>query len=84
MRKNPRVCLQFSVFHDFGEYVYKGHHHDYRSVITKAEFPIRTKEDVPFLDVFSLEKDKIPFDISDIIKERKYRHKKQLYNFYFI
>lgn len=133
MRKDPRVCLEFSQFNDFGEYKYKDHHHDYRSVIAKgiikiidakedyetfkngynllytcnnrkiipledrprlpimyigviecdmkdvtakAEFPIRTKEDVPFLDVFSLEKDETPFDISDIIKERRGRIKK--------
>lgn len=133
MRKDSRVCLEFSAFNDFEEYKYKGHRHDYRSIIAKgiikivdakedyetfkkgynllyicnhrkivpledrpqmppmyigaiecdmknvtakSEFPIRTKEDVPFLDVFSLEKDETPFDISDIIKDRKSRMKK--------
>lgn len=128
MRKNSKVCLEFSIFNDFKGYKYKGHYHDYRSIIAKgiirivdvnedyetflkgynllyrcndreikpleerphlppmyigviecdlkdvtakAEFPIRSVEDVPFLDVFSLEKDETPFDISDIIALRR-------------
>lgn len=128
IQKNPKVCLSFNAFHDFPDCKYKGHYHDYRSVIAKgiirlidghddyatykrgyellytcnhreikpledrptippmyigviecdmkdvtakSEFPIRTKEDVPFIDVYSMPKDDTPFDISDIIKERK-------------
>ncbi|MFR7591108.1 MAG: pyridoxamine 5'-phosphate oxidase family protein [Longibaculum sp.] len=128
IRKNPRVCLQFSLFHDFPDCPYKGHRHDYRSVIAKgviriidanedyetyqkgynllytcnhreivplenrhplpamyigeivcdmknvtakSEFPLRTKDDVPFMDVYSLPKDDTPFDISDIIEKNK-------------
>ena len=128
MRKNSKVCLEFSIFNDVKGYKYKGHYHDYRSIIAKgiirivdvnedyetflkgynllytcndreikpleerprlpsmyigviecdfkdisakAEFPIRGVEDVPFIDVFSLEKDETPFDISDIIELRR-------------
>lgn len=44
---------------------------DFKDISAKAEFPIRGVEDVPFIDVFSLEKDETPFDISDIIALRK-------------
>lgn len=128
LRKDPKVCLEFSAFHDFPDCKYKGHYHDYRSVIAKgimtlidgnddyetfkrgydllytcnnreikpleerkmilpmyigvvecdmkdvtakSEFPLRTIEDVPFLDVYSMEVDNEPFDISDIIAKRK-------------
>lgn len=128
MRKNPKVCLEFSAFHDFPDCKYKGHYHDYRSVIAKgviriidanddyttfekgynllytcnqreivplqsrktippmyigeivcdmknvtakSEFPIRTKEDVQFLDVHSLPHDETPFDISDLLLKKK-------------
>lgn len=131
IQKNPKVCLSFNAFHDFPDCKYKGHYHDYRSVIAKgiiklidghddyaiykrgyellytcnhreikpledrttippmyigviecdmkdvtakSEFPIRTKEDVPFIDVYSMPKDDTPFDISDIIKERKMQY----------
>ena len=46
---------------------------DRKNVTAKSEFPIRTIEDVPFTDVYSKEKDDTPFDISDIIAERKAR-----------
>lgn len=128
IKKDPRVCLEFSAFNDFPDRKYKGHYHDYRSVIAKgtmklvdgnqdydtfkkgydllyvcnnreikpledrpaippmyigviecdmanvtakSEFPIRKKEDVPFIDVYSQEIDEEPFDISDIIAARK-------------
>lgn len=128
LRKDPKVCLEFSAFHDFPDCKYKGHYHDYISVIAKgimtlidgnddyetfkrgydllytcnnreikpleerkmilpmyigvvecdmkdvtakSEFPLRTIEDVPFLDVYSMEVDNEPFDISDIIAKRK-------------
>ena len=128
IKKDPRVCLEFSAFNDFPDRKYKGHYHDYRSVIAKgtmklvdgnqdydtfkkgydllyvcnnreikpledrpaippmyigviecdmanvtakSEFPIRKKEDVPFVDVYSQEIDEEPFDISDIIAARK-------------
>ena len=124
IRKDPRVCLEFSAFNDFPDCKYKNHYHDYRSVIAKgvlklvdgnddyetfkqgynllytcnnreikpledrptlppmyiglivcdmkdvtakSEFPIRSIEDVPFIDVYSMEPDDTPFDISDII-----------------
>ena len=44
-----------------------------KNVTVKSEFPIRTSEDVPFTDVYSKEKDDTPFDISDIIAERRLR-----------
>lgn len=128
MQKDPRVCVEFSMFNDFPDRQYKGHRHDYRSVIAKgkikivdgnedyetfkrgydllytcnnreivplesrkvippmyigvieckmedvsakSEFPIRTVDDVPFVDVYSLPQDNVPFDISDIIAKRK-------------
>ena len=127
MQADPHVALAFALYHDFPDRKYKGHYHDYRSVMAKgtlsfidpqsdyetykkgfgllytcnhrdikpldpehlphmymikvhckrtdvtakAEFPIRTKEDVPFLDVYALEPDSTPFDLSDIIKERR-------------
>ncbi len=128
LRKDPRVCLEFSAFHDFPDCQYKRHYHDYRSVIAKgvmkiidgnedyetflkgynllytcnnraikpleerqsippmyigviechmhdvtakSEFPLRTVEDVPFLDVYSMKKDDEPFDISDILENKK-------------
>ena len=128
MKKDPRVCLEFSMFNDFPDRPYKGHYHDYRSVIAKgevvlytykdnpeiwekgynlmytcnhrdikplkdrpavpnmyigvitcdmnnvtakSEFPIRTVDDVPFINVYDMEEDTIPFDISDIIANRK-------------
>lgn len=132
MRKDPKVCLEFSMFNDFPDRSYKGHRHDYRSVIAKgririidinddyktfkkgydllytcnhreivplesrkvkppmyigeivcdmkdvtakSEFPIRTLEDVPFVDVYSLPEDNEPFDIKDIIQARKINKK---------
>lgn len=128
MRLDPHVCAEFSEFYDFPDHKYKGHYHDYRSVIAKglihivdanenyelynkayesmytcngrevkplkerpsippvymaviecemknvtakSEFPIRTVEDVPFIDVYSVPNDNTPFDISDIIASKK-------------
>lgn len=128
MKKNPKVCVEFSIFNDFPDRKYKGHYHDYRSVIAKgiiklvdgnddydtykrgydllytcnnreivplesrkaippmyigviecsmkdvtakSEFPIRSVADVPFIDVYTMEKDETPFDLSDIIASRK-------------
>ena len=130
MRKDNRVCLAFNAFHDFPDRKWKGHVHDYRSVIAKgtievldgkedyetfetgynllytcnnrdikplskrpalppmyigkitcplsmvsakSEFPIRCKEDVPFIDVYQMPDDDQPFDLSDIIAKRKRR-----------
>ncbi len=131
MRRDPRVCLQFSEFNDFPDRPWKKHLHDYRSVTAKglvdaivdgtedeesyaiykrgynllylcngrplkpleerkvmpamyiarircpwdkitakSEFPLRTVEDVPFIDVYAMEDDDTPFDISDIIARR--------------
>lgn len=36
IKKNPKVCLEFSAFNDFPDHKYKGHCHDYRSVIAKG------------------------------------------------
>lgn len=44
---------------------------DLKDVIAKSEFPIRTVEDVPFLNIYEQEDDEVPFDISDIIADRK-------------
>lgn len=128
MKRDNRVCLSFSAFHDFPDRKWKGHVHDYRSVIAKgtieiidghedyetfkkgydllytcnhreikpledratippmyigkitcplsqvtakSEFPIRTVEDIPFINVYEMPDDDTPFDISDIIRERK-------------
>ena len=46
-----------------------------KDVTAKSEFPLRTVEDVPFLNVYEQEDDEIPFDISDIIADRKARMK---------
>ena len=128
MKNDPRVCLEFSMFQDLPDRPYKGHRHDYRSVIAKgdirvidakedyetfergynllytcnnreikplkerktlpamymgmivcdmknvtakSEFPLRTPEDVPFINVYDMPEDLEPFDISDIIEKRK-------------
>nr|WP_276925443.1 hypothetical protein [Faecalibaculum rodentium] len=39
-------------------------------VTDKSEFPLRTVEDVPFVDVYSMPEDNTPFDIRDIIAKR--------------
>lgn len=128
LKNHPQVCVAFNIFNDFPDKKYKGHYHDYRSVIAKgdmklleykddpeywekgynllytcngreikplsernvipnmyigmitcnrknvtakSEFPLRSIEDVPFMDVYSKENDDTPFDLSDIIAERK-------------
>ncbi len=133
LRKDPRVCAEFSIFNDFPDKRYKGHYHDYRSVIAKgkaelisyeddpvlwergydllytcnhrdikplserkavpamyigvircpfenvtakSEFPIRSREDVPFVNVYERETDEKPFDLSDIISDRRARQEK--------
>lgn len=127
-KKDNRVGLAFSEYNDFPDHPYKGHRHDYRSVMAqgnivvldykddpvtwekgynflytcnnreipplsnrksipamyigiitcdlknvtaKSEFPIRTKEDIPFINVYEVEEDNTPFDLSDIIAARK-------------
>jgi Predicted flavin-nucleotide-binding protein len=40
-------------------------------VTAKSEFPIRTIEDVPFLNVYEMPDDETPFDLSDIIAKKK-------------
>ncbi len=46
MRNDPKVCLEFSMFNDFPDRPYKGHRHDYRSVIAKGKIEvIDVKED---------------------------------------
>lgn len=134
LRKDPRVCLEFSAFNDFPDRPYKGHRHDYRSVIAKgvmrlvdakdeyetfrrgyellyvcndrpitplesrkgvpnmyigkiecdwndvtakSEFPLRTREDVQFVNVYEVEEDTTPFDIRDLIVTAKERQKKE-------
>ena len=37
LKKDPRVCVEFSIFNDFPDKKYKGHYHDYRSVIAKGK-----------------------------------------------
>lgn len=133
LQKDARVCLEFSAFNDFPDQPYKGHRHDYRSVIAKgrlklvdanedletfkrgydllylcngrpitplesrkvmpnlyigkiecdwndvsakSEFPLRTIEDVPFVDVYEMEEDTTSFDIKDLIVAAKARQKK--------
>ncbi len=133
-RRDPGVCVTFSEFNDFPDKKYKGHYHDYRSVIAKgtvklldykddpaewekgynllytcnnreikplserkavpnmyigvitcdmknvtakSEFPLRSVEDVPFMNVYDMPDDETPFDISDIIRDRKARMAQQ-------
>ena len=45
LKKDPRVCVEFSIFNDFPDKKYKGHYHDYRiyksyTVITYTIFVI--------------------------------------------
>ena len=40
LRKNSKVCAQFSIFNDFPDRPYKKHRHDYRSVIAKGKMNI--------------------------------------------
>ena len=49
---------------------------DLKDVTAKSEFPLRSVEDVPFLNVYEQEDDEVPFDISDIIADRKARRDK--------
>ena len=127
-RNDPHVCMTFCAFNDFPDRPYKGHRHDYRSVIAKgemhiidatvdydtfergynllytcnnreikplrdrkplpamyigmvvcdmenvtakSEFPLRKREDVPFINVYEVPEDTTPFDIRDIIAKRK-------------
>ena len=44
---------------------------DMKNVTAKSEFPLRTPEDVPFINVYDMPEDLEPFDISDIIEKRK-------------
>ncbi|MFR6154129.1 MAG: hypothetical protein ACLUJI_05460 [Faecalibacillus faecis] len=37
IKKDSRVCVEFSIFNDFPDKKYKGHGHDYRCVITKGK-----------------------------------------------
>ena len=37
LKKDSRVCVEFSIFNDFPDKKYKGHGHDYRCVITKCK-----------------------------------------------
>ena len=41
---------------------------DMKNVTAKSEFPLRTPEDVPFINVYDMPEDLEPFDISDIIE----------------
>ena len=135
IEKNPLVCLSFSAWSNFPNKPYKGHVHDFRSVMAfgkmrlvdlktepdyckealkalflknhrtgcknpkgikainmyvvecdwqdvsgKTETPVRKPEDVPFVDVYNVPEDNEPFDISDLLRERKdiIRNKKYL------
>lgn len=49
---------------------------DLKDVTAKSEFPLRKPEDVPFMNVYEMEDDDTPFDLSDIIAERKAMMKK--------
>ena len=37
LKKDSRVCVEFSIFNDFPDKKYEGHGHDYRCVITKGK-----------------------------------------------
>jgi len=126
LRKNPRVCCTFAAWRNFPERPYKGHIHDYRSVMAfgrirlidqkaeadfcrdamqalfrktnrtecrnpggmpatnmyviecnwedvsgKTETPVRSPDDVPFVDVYSVPEDQNPYDQSDLRLTRK-------------
>lgn len=47
LKKNPNVCLTFSLFNDFYDGSYKKHHHDYRSVVAKGKMRLVTYDDDP-------------------------------------
>ena len=49
---------------------------DLKDVTAKSEFPLRSVEDVSFLNVYEQDDDEVPFDISDIIADRKARRDK--------
>ena len=36
IKKNLKVCLEFSAFNDFPDHKYKGHYYYYRSIIAKG------------------------------------------------
>ena len=50
---------------------------DWNDVTAKSEFPLRTREDVPFVNVYEVEEDTTPFDIRDLIVTAKERQKKE-------
>ena len=47
LKKDPRVCVEFSIFNDFPDKKYKGHYHDYRSVIAKGKMKMLDYKDDP-------------------------------------
>ena len=47
LKKDPRVCIEFSIFNDFPDKKYKGHYHDYRSVIAKGKMKMLDYKDDP-------------------------------------
>lgn len=49
LKKDSRVCLEFSMFNDFPFKPYKGHYHDYRSVIAKGNVTLYQYSDNPKL-----------------------------------
>lgn len=134
MEHNPLVCLSFHAWRNFPDREYKGHVHDFRSVMAfgkirlidlatepkyckealqkffkknnrtgcknpkgmkainmyviecdwedvsgKTETPVRTPEDVPFIDVYNVPEDNEPYDISDLLRDREDRIKNKRY-----
>lgn len=127
LEKNPNVCVTLSAFNNFPDRSYKGHIHDFRSVMAfgkaeeinfienkdefnnaiqailrhnarkpdefepallnvlrvfkiiclpdmvfgKAEIVPKTPEEVPFVDVYSIDKDNVPDDFSHILDMKK-------------
>lgn len=49
---------------------------DMADVTAKSEMPLRTVEDVPFINVYEQPDDDEPFDISDIIADRRARRQR--------
>lgn len=126
IENNPNVCLSFSAWRNFPDRPYKGHVHDFRSVMAfgkmrlinmneeqdycrealqalfkkthrsscknpkgmkainmyviecewrdvsgKTETPVRSPEDVPFVDVYNMPEDLEPYEEDDLYITRK-------------
>ena len=56
---------------------------DWQDVSGKTETPVRSPEDVPFVDVYAVPEDQTPYDISDLLAQRPNQVRNKRYLGYF-